>query len=206
MNNLLASAAMPETPATSSRSGRSASWSSWCSACATSGAVMTRPPRLRRRSGSARPAAPRASPCTWPAQCAGRASTGCHRWLPHVRRGSSLPGDAAATPSVGVNLAAGACDGGEVVVPARGEPRARAAGAADGRGWTGRAGTGLSLDLNSATGRRSWSSSTASAPRRRRSIVAYREEHGGFALDRRAGRRSAASARRASPRSAQLGQ
>ena len=83
---------------------------------------------------------------------------------------------------VGVNLAARVVDGGEVVVPERGAtvvtsaPTTSAGAADDGTG----ADAPLSLDLNTAT-EQELEQLDGVGPATAANIVAYRQEHGGFA-------------------------
>jgi competence protein ComEA len=98
-----------------------------------------------------------------------------------VRRAGGLT---ARADRIGVNLAARVVDGGEVVVPERGggtQPGA-AAPADAGTDATGDAATGapLSLDLNTAT-EQELEQLDGVGPAIAANIVAYREQHGGFA-------------------------
>ncbi len=80
---------------------------------------------------------------------------------------------------VGVNLAARVVDGGEVVVPERaGRGAVRAATGAGGSG--GELGAPLAIDLNTATVAE-LEQLDGVGPALAAAIVAYREEHGGFA-------------------------
>lgn len=84
---------------------------------------------------------------------------------------------------VGVNLAARVVDGGEVVVPERGGATATVAptgGAGDAAGGTDTADAPLSLDLNTAT-EQELEQLDGVGPAIAANIVAYREQHGGFA-------------------------
>ncbi|HKG40342.1 MAG TPA: helix-hairpin-helix domain-containing protein [Conexibacter sp.] len=83
---------------------------------------------------------------------------------------------------VGVNLAARVVDGGEVVVPERGKAVATGAPATGGSASDGGAGadTPLSLDLNTAT-EQELEQLDGVGPATAANIVAYRQEHGGFA-------------------------
>lgn len=97
-----------------------------------------------------------------------------------VRRAGGLTDRA---DRVGVNLAARVVDGGEVVVPRR-APRGRAPLAAAGGGSADAAGddggTPLALDVNTATAEE-LEQLDGVGPALAAAIVAYREEHGGFA-------------------------
>ena len=93
-----------------------------------------------------------------------------------VRRAGGLSGRA---DRVGVNLAARVVDGGEVVVPARG--RATRAGAADPAGAPADAPDApLQLDINTASAQE-LEQLDGVGPATAAKIVAYREQHGGFA-------------------------
>jgi competence protein ComEA len=84
---------------------------------------------------------------------------------------------------VGVNLAARVVDGGEVVVPERGgvaTTAAPAGGTSDTSGSGTTADAPLSLDLNSAT-EQELEQLDGVGPAIAANIVAYREQHGGFA-------------------------
>jgi competence protein ComEA len=88
---------------------------------------------------------------------------------------------------VGVNLAARVVDGGEVVVPERGGATSGAgttsaptSGAGDAGGSTTAADAPLSLDLNTAT-EQELEQLDGVGPAIAADIVAYRQEHGGFA-------------------------
>ncbi|HMJ01918.1 MAG TPA: helix-hairpin-helix domain-containing protein [Conexibacter sp.] len=87
---------------------------------------------------------------------------------------------------VGVNLAARVVDGGEVIVPERaagGQARlagAGATGAGGSAGANGAAAAPLALDLNSATAAE-LEQLDGVGPALAAAIVAYRDEHGGFA-------------------------
>jgi competence protein ComEA len=85
---------------------------------------------------------------------------------------------------VGVNLAARVVDGGEVVVPARAAGRRASlpagVGAAGDAGADGPASAPLAIDLNSATVVE-LEQLDGVGPALAAAIVAYREEHGGFA-------------------------
>ncbi|HEX7290508.1 MAG TPA: helix-hairpin-helix domain-containing protein [Conexibacter sp.] len=81
---------------------------------------------------------------------------------------------------VGVNLAARVVDGGEVVVPERGAP-GRTAAAGGGAAAGGDTADGpLALDLNTATAQE-LEQLDGVGPAIAAHIVAYREQHGGFA-------------------------
>jgi len=84
---------------------------------------------------------------------------------------------------VGVNLAARVVDGGEVIVPERaagGQARLAGAGATGAGGANGAAAAPLALDLNSATAAE-LEQLDGVGPALAAAIVAYRDEHGGFA-------------------------
>lgn len=80
---------------------------------------------------------------------------------------------------VGVNLAARLVDGGEVVVPARGVARTAPAGATTGAVQDDPSAP-LSLDLNTAS-EQELEQLDGVGPATAAKIVAYREQHGGFA-------------------------
>jgi competence protein ComEA len=99
-----------------------------------------------------------------------------------VRRAGGLT---ARADRIGVNLAARVVDGGEVVVPERGGVVGAASAAPAGAGTDvagdASAGTGpLSLDLNTAT-EQELEQLDGVGPAIAAKIVAYREQHGGFA-------------------------
>jgi competence protein ComEA len=84
---------------------------------------------------------------------------------------------------VGVNLAARVVDGGEVVVPERGRATSGLAAAAPSAGGSesdAGAGAPLALDLNTATAQE-LEQLDGVGPAIAADIVAYREQHGGFA-------------------------
>ncbi len=96
-----------------------------------------------------------------------------------VRRAGGLTGRA---DRIGVNLAARLADGGEVVVPARGQSGSGAAASTttDSSGGDGGAQGGpLSLDLDSAT-EQQLEQLDGVGPALAAKIVAYREQHGGI--------------------------
>lgn len=96
-----------------------------------------------------------------------------------IRRAGGLT---ARADRIGVNLAARVADGGEVVVPERGRgvrgPAAAPAGTGDAGGAAAEA--PLSLDLNAATAQE-LEQLDGVGPAIAANIVAYREQHGGFA-------------------------
>ncbi|HET6448059.1 MAG TPA: helix-hairpin-helix domain-containing protein [Conexibacter sp.] len=98
-----------------------------------------------------------------------------------VRRAGGLTGRA---DRIGVNLAARVVDGGEVVVPERGATRASGSAPADagsdGASDDGTSGSPLSLDLNTAS-EHDLEQLDGVGPAIAANIVAYREQHGGFA-------------------------
>lgn len=113
------------------------------------------------------------------------------RAIDAVRRAGGMTGRA---DRLGVNLAARLTDGGEVVVPRRGEgglggtvggvPSGSGGGAAggstvSGTGAAGAAGAPLQLDLNTATAQE-LEELDGVGPATAAKIVAYRELHGGF--------------------------
>lgn len=82
---------------------------------------------------------------------------------------------------VGVNLAARVVDGGEVIVPSRRAGAGSAVAAAGGvGGGSGEDGAPLALDVNTATAEE-LEQLDGIGPTTAAAIVAYREEHGGFA-------------------------
>jgi len=97
-----------------------------------------------------------------------------------VRRAGGLTGRA---DRIGVNLAARVVDGGEVVVPERGGGLRSASAPASGSGGEGGGAATdgpLSLDLNTATAQE-LEQLDGVGPAIAANIVAYREQHGGFA-------------------------
>jgi competence protein ComEA len=99
-----------------------------------------------------------------------------------VRRAGGLTGRA---DRVGVNLAARVVDGGGVVVPervagARGATAAAPAAAGSGEPGSAAGGAPLTLDLNTATVQE-LEQLNGIGPALAANIVAYREQHGGFA-------------------------
>lgn len=106
------------------------------------------------------------------------------RAIDAVRRAGGMTGRA---DRLGVNLAARVSDGGEVVVPRRGQggavatggPAAAGGGAAAGGAAPGGAGAPLQLDLNTASAQE-LEQLDGVGPATAAKIVAYRELHGGF--------------------------
>jgi competence protein ComEA len=94
-----------------------------------------------------------------------------------VRRAGGLT---ALADRIGVNLAARVVDGGEVVVPQRGGAMRAAAAPAETGASAGTADGPLSLDLNTATAQE-LEQLDGVGPAIAANIVAYREQHGGFA-------------------------
>jgi len=96
-----------------------------------------------------------------------------------VRRAGGLTREA---DRVGVNLAARVMDGGEVVVPERGGAAVTSTPTASGGAADGEAGADvpLSIDLNTAT-EQELEQLDGVGPATAANIVAYRQEHGGFA-------------------------
>ena len=81
---------------------------------------------------------------------------------------------------IGVNLAAQVVDGGEVLVPERGAGGAATAAAGAAAAGAGSADTPLAIDLNTAT-EAELEQLDGVGPATAAKIVAYREQHGGFA-------------------------
>jgi competence protein ComEA len=94
-----------------------------------------------------------------------------------VRRAGGLTGRA---DRVGVNLAARVVDGGEVVVPARGAVRTATTGGTSGAADADPATTPLALDINTAS-EQELEQLDGVGPATAAKIVAYRQQHGGFA-------------------------